>query len=191
MPVHYHYLSAYGGYYGGAGSTEMARKRAATIGLGQKIAKPATGGYNRSWDTTLPVSDYPSSDFNDGLVKLPLWAMVGGYGNAGMFTNGTNHPVYQSYTLLDGAWGMGGMSNCLLGPGASMLNRGAVAWSGCTYEPFVAALLNPEEFMNCILQGLSMMEAAAHSNMVGGWMASTWGDPLYRPFGKQNTTLIG
>jgi hypothetical protein len=125
----------------------------------------------------------PITDYDDTIIftaQPPIWGQLGFMA------------MTAAATKLPGAWGCGGASYGLLNNGAINLGTSElVAYTGSLNEPWSDTLMEPESFLRSLTQGLSMMEAASFNRMVGGWMVTTWGDPLYRPFGKTNITLVG
>jgi hypothetical protein len=125
----------------------------------------------------------PIADYDDAIIftaQPPIWGQLGFMA------------MTAAATKLPGAWGCGGASYGLIDNGAINLGTSElVAYTGSLNEPWSDTLMESESFLRSLTQGLSMMEAASFNRMVGGWMVTTWGDPLYRPFGKTNITLVG
>jgi hypothetical protein len=183
LPIHFHYYDKILNF---SLLIELARLEAVRNGLTCLIMRYAGFGWPCNADLYgVPPDSYSQASMGVTLAP-PLWGKVG---LEYLHDSVPSDLLYQS--ILPGAWAVSGMSYGLTDETAQYLQKGAVAASGCTYEPGADSILNNESFMTCLLQGMSMMEAANYSGMQGGWMASTWGDPLYAPFGKQNVTLVG
>jgi uncharacterized protein (TIGR03790 family) len=65
---------------------------------------------------------------------------------------------------------------------ASALQRGITATFGAVGEPYVAGMPEYDQFYLYLLQGGSYAEAAYESTVIGLWMMTWLGDPLYRPY---------
>ena len=194
LPIHYHYYDRYGYPQTGTATTERARLMAVSKGLAYQICR-ISGEINNNGSPyqnmadqwCVPADTYSYDDLIHGRIKPPLWGLLGDDYVWNFEQDGTPNV----YTVIPGAWGAGLQSYGGRDLAVEILLNGGAAVTGCVYEPQVQAQLTQEVFLNALLLGVSMMEAASYSNMLGGWMMTTLGDPLYRPFGKQNTMLIG
>lgn len=65
---------------------------------------------------------------------------------------------------------------------AALLDRGAAATLGNTWEPYLQMTHNFDIFHNRLLRGFTLIEAAFMSVPVLSWQNVVLGDPLYRPF---------
>lgn len=65
---------------------------------------------------------------------------------------------------------------------SALLDRGAAATLGNTWEPFLQMSHNFEIFHDRLLKGYSLAESAAMAINVLSWQNLVLGDPLYRPF---------
>jgi uncharacterized protein (TIGR03790 family) len=65
----------------------------------------------------------------------------------------------------------------------SALLDGITATFGAVGEPYVAGMPEYDQFFYYLLQGANYAEAAYESTVVGYWMMTWVGDPLYRPYG--------
>jgi len=65
---------------------------------------------------------------------------------------------------------------------APLLNKGATATLGNTYEPFLHLTHHFDAFNRRLLAGYSLVEAAYMACPSLSWQAVVLGDPLYRPF---------
>ena len=72
---------------------------------------------------------------------------------------------------------------------APLLERGAVATSGNVYEPYLAYTPNLDIFEERLRSGFTFAEASYASVPVISWMTTFIGDPLYRPFKRQQDVL--
>jgi len=65
---------------------------------------------------------------------------------------------------------------------SALLDRGAAATLGNTWEPFLQLSHNFDIFHDRLLKGFSLVESAAMAINVVSWQNLVLGDPLYRPF---------
>ncbi len=65
---------------------------------------------------------------------------------------------------------------------SALLDRGAAATLGNTWEPYLQLSHNFEIFHDRLLKGYSLAESAAMAIHVLSWQNLVLGDPLYRPF---------
>jgi uncharacterized protein (TIGR03790 family) len=63
-----------------------------------------------------------------------------------------------------------------------LVARGVAATVGNVYEPYLEGTHNPGLFLDSLLAGDSLVEAAVRSNRFFSWQTILVGDPLYRPF---------
>lgn len=63
-----------------------------------------------------------------------------------------------------------------------LLSAGAAATMGCVYEPYLDLTPHIDIFIDRLLQGFTLVEAATMSQKGLSWMVTVVGDPLYRPF---------
>lgn len=67
----------------------------------------------------------------------------------------------------------------------NLLEHGAAATCGPTFEPYLAAFPEPDEFYSLVLTGqFSMIECYCFTNPFNSWAMTYVGDPLYAPFRK-------
>ncbi len=72
---------------------------------------------------------------------------------------------------------------------AALLNAGAAATIGNTYEPYLALTTQPDILVERLLEGRTFAESAYAATQTLSWMNTFIGDPLYRPFAKVNGSL--
>ena len=75
---------------------------------------------------------------------------------------------------------------------SALLDRGAAATLGNTWEPYLQLSHNFDIFHDRLLKGYSLAESAAMAINVTSWQNLVLGDPLYRPFknrGQRPTDL--
>lgn len=65
---------------------------------------------------------------------------------------------------------------------SAMLDRGAAATLGNTWEPYLQMTHNFDIFHDRLLKGYSLVESAYMAIKVLSWQGVVLGDPLYRPF---------
>jgi uncharacterized protein (TIGR03790 family) len=63
-----------------------------------------------------------------------------------------------------------------------LLGRGAAAVLGNTWEPYLALTAHLDVFLDRLLRGYTLAEAAFMATPAVSWMNVVLGDPLYRPF---------
>ena len=63
-----------------------------------------------------------------------------------------------------------------------LLSRGAAAVLGNTWEPYLALTTHLDVFIDRLLKGYTLAEAAWMGTPALSWMTLVLGDPLYRPF---------
>ncbi|MFP4357594.1 MAG: TIGR03790 family protein [Puniceicoccaceae bacterium] len=63
-----------------------------------------------------------------------------------------------------------------------LVARGVAATVGNVYEPYLEGTHNPVLFLDSLLAGKTLVEAATRSNRFLSWQTILIGDPLYRPF---------
>ena len=63
-----------------------------------------------------------------------------------------------------------------------LVARGVAATVGNVYEPYLEGTHNPVLFLDSLLAGKTLVEAAVRSNRFFSWQTILIGDPLYRPF---------
>ncbi|MBC2600433.1 TIGR03790 family protein [Puniceicoccus vermicola] len=63
-----------------------------------------------------------------------------------------------------------------------LIDRGVAATVGNVFEPYLEGTHNPVLFLDSLLKGKSLAEAAVRSNRFFSWQTVLFGDPLYRPF---------
>jgi len=63
-----------------------------------------------------------------------------------------------------------------------LVERGVAATVGNVFEPYLEGTHNPALFLDSLLAGKSLVEAAVRSNRFFSWQTILLGDPLYRPF---------
>jgi len=63
-----------------------------------------------------------------------------------------------------------------------LVARGVAATVGNVYEPYLEGTHNPVLFLDSLLAGKTLVEAAVRSNRFFSWQTVLIGDPLYRPF---------
>ena len=171
---------------------EIARRSMASIGCKNFIISDQDG--NLGYGNTFP--SYTRAQAGSGTIPnnlKPLWSILGGFPNPDypwVPGVGSYYTVLNNFTYLPGSWGVGGYSFGLIF-GADMLAKGGCAFTGCPNEPLADAPPDLDIFLQMLTKGLSMCEAAMYSHCYYMWQLDTWGDPLYRPFGKQNVTLVG
>jgi uncharacterized protein (TIGR03790 family) len=76
---------------------------------------------------------------------------------------------------------------------APLLARGAAVVLGNVDEPFLQLMTYPDLFVDRLLRGYCVAEAAWMATPVLSWMSTVLGDPLYRPFGyaSRNASAAG
>jgi uncharacterized protein (TIGR03790 family) len=62
------------------------------------------------------------------------------------------------------------------------LQRGITATFGAVAEPYVAGMPEYDQFFAYLTQGANFAEAGYESTIIGFWMMTWIGDPLYRPY---------
>ena len=72
--------------------------------------------------------------------------------------------------LRDGTWA------------AEALQRGITATFGAVGEPYVAGMPEYDQLFRYLTEGANYAESAYESTVIGAWMMTFVGDPLYRPF---------
>ncbi len=65
---------------------------------------------------------------------------------------------------------------------AGLIDRGAAATLGNTWEPFLSMSHNFDAFYNSLLRGYTLIEAGYHSIPCLSWQGVVLGDPLYTPY---------
>lgn len=63
-----------------------------------------------------------------------------------------------------------------------LVARGVAVTVGNVYEPYLEGTHNPVLFLESLLSGHALAEAALYSNRFFSWQTIVLGDPLYRPF---------
>jgi len=63
-----------------------------------------------------------------------------------------------------------------------LVERGVAATVGNVFEPYLEGTHNPILFLDSLLAGKTLVEAASRSNRFFSWQTILLGDPLYRPF---------
>jgi uncharacterized protein (TIGR03790 family) len=63
-----------------------------------------------------------------------------------------------------------------------LIARGATATLGNVFEPYLEYLHRPDYFMEALVRGYDLVDAAFYALPVLSWQAIVVGDPLYRPF---------
>jgi uncharacterized protein (TIGR03790 family) len=63
-----------------------------------------------------------------------------------------------------------------------LIHKGYSVSFGNVYEPYLELTLRPDLFLEALLDGESVGEAALRANPVLSWQNTQLGDPLYRPF---------
>ena len=71
-----------------------------------------------------------------------------------------------------------------------MIERGITATLGPVAEPYVQAFPLPEEFFDLLTGGLTLVESYFQSLPHLSWRMVLIGDPLYRPFGRQQSAAF-
>ncbi len=73
---------------------------------------------------------------------------------------------------------------------APLLERGAAVTFGNVYEPYLGLLTRPEVFLDRLLKGYSVAEAAWMATPALSWQNVVLGDPLYRPFAMRGSGKV-
>ncbi len=63
-----------------------------------------------------------------------------------------------------------------------LVGRGVAVTVGNVYEPYLEGTHNPVIFLEALLDGSTLAEAALRANRFLSWQTIVLGDPLYRPF---------
>jgi uncharacterized protein (TIGR03790 family) len=71
---------------------------------------------------------------------------------------------------------------------ASMLREGITATLGPVAEPYLHSFPEPRAFFAELYKGKCLVEAYYHTKPFNSWMLLLIGDPLYRPFGKAQSS---
>lgn len=71
-----------------------------------------------------------------------------------------------------------------------LLVKGAAVTLGNVFEPYLGTTHHLDLFFERLLDGYTVAEAAGMSIPVWSWQNVVFGDPLYRPFAKQNEKKI-
>ena len=69
---------------------------------------------------------------------------------------------------------------------AALIDRGAAATIGNTFEPYLQATHHLDTFYDRLLKGYTLVEASYMSINAFSWQNFVIGDPLYRPYLKKN-----
>lgn len=69
-----------------------------------------------------------------------------------------------------------------------LLERGAAAVLGNTWEPYLTLTTHFDIYIDRLLKGYTLAEAAWMATPVASWMSVVIGDPLYRPFANRDDT---
>jgi hypothetical protein len=72
-----------------------------------------------------------------------------------------------------------------------MLREGITATLGPVGEPYLHSFPEPRVFFEDLYKGECLVEAFYHSKPFNSWMLLLIGDPLYRPFGKSQSSKPG
>ena len=71
-----------------------------------------------------------------------------------------------------------------------LLAKGATCTMGCVYEPYLSCTPNVAAFLaRLIVGGFTFGEAAWAAQPALSWQTTVVGDPLYRPFGREQSVL--
>lgn len=157
--------------------SEVNRAALAAHGMPAQIY---TDTYNADWPTK-PADSFSRADLIAGtLPPAPVWAMVG----SAILNEAVGAPYTACLDLQPGAWGYeatSGGKNLMI----NILNGGGCAAFGTVYEPFSDGVPRLDHVMPFALRGMSLAEIVARGRVMAGWAVDVWGDPLYRPFGRQ------
>lgn len=74
------------------------------------------------------------------------------------------------------------LRNPNVGWSGPLVAKGVAATVGNVYEPYLEGTHNPVLFLDSLLKGQNLAEAALRSNRFFSWQTIVLGDPLYRPF---------
>tara|TARA_B110000305_G_C19415761_1_gene627906 strand:+ start:14 stop:1270 length:1257 start_codon:yes stop_codon:yes gene_type:complete len=77
--------------------------------------------------------------------------------------------------------------NSWVGP---LINKGVTATMGNVFEPYLELTHHPHLFLDALLDGKTLADAAYYSLPALSWQSILIGDPLYRPFAKKLTEQI-
>jgi hypothetical protein len=72
-----------------------------------------------------------------------------------------------------------------------LLAHGAAVALGNVYEPYLPLTAQPDRFVERLLNGFTVAEAAWGATPVLSWMSVVVGDPLYRPFARGAGSRLG
>lgn len=143
--------------------------------------------YNAAWTIQPPADSYSRATMIAGTLNPTerAWGMVG----SAIMNEVVGAAYINSYEILPGAWGYEATSyGSFLA--ANAILAGGCAFCGTALEPYDVGVIKPYEFVEHLLNGFSMAEAMTFCGAVGGGQMDCWGDPLYRPFGKQTVYFV-
>ena len=144
-----------------------------------------------SWNSRT-VRFRPHENATSFVVKQ-IAELESGTQNGSVYFDQTNlRAIRPHFTWMDGAlaetavstggrsfnWGTGYGQSLV----ADLLEDGVSGVKGYVYEPYLSAISNPDQLFTCYVQGYTMAECYAASNVMLSWMGTVVGDPKMAPY---------